>query len=200
MAQKYKYYLASQSPRRRQLVEKIPINFNILKIKFKEPSVKKQELAKSYLKRCVLAKSSQVLDNIDAIKSNVVLVADTIVDFKGQILGKPNSQKEAIQTLKKLSGGTHYVRTAMALCVNNSQDGRWKQVIYKMVSTQVQFRTLTLKEIKSYVSSHDVLDKAGSYGFQEGGLYLVDRVKGSILNIVGLPLSELETMLLKIQK
>lgn len=117
---------------------------------------------------------------------STVIGCDTIVVFQGQVLGKPTSPEDAERTLKMLSGKTHYVITGVAL------RNRFKKLV-RYERTEVKFNVLTDEFIKQYVESGSPLDKAGSYGIQDGGI--VERYNGSYTNVVGLPVSLLKNMI-----
>ena len=112
--------------------------------------------------------------------TQVVLAADTVVAFEDEILGKPENDEHAHQILTKLSGRIHWVHTAVVVL-------RTKQLV-DVVTTQVQFRTLSGADIQRYIETGDGRDKAGSYGIQSKGGWLVDKVTGCYTNVVGLPL------------
>ena len=116
----------------------------------------------------------------------VVVGCDTIVVFEGEILGKPKSEEDAINTLKRLSGKTHFVITAV--CIRT----KYKKVL-ECEKTEVRFNQLSDEFIKIYVDSGSPMDKAGSYGIQDGGL--VKEYFGSYTNVVGLPVTLVKKML-----
>jgi len=112
-------------------------------------------------------------------------VADTIVVLNNEVLGKPLDLLDASKMLKKLSGNTHYVYTGFQLCYG-------AQIKAQVEFSEVTFHKLSSKEIEHYVKTHRPIDKAGAYGFQDGALKFVKKIKGSYLNIVGLPILALE--------
>ena len=122
---------------------------------------------------------------------STVIGCDTIVVFEGQVLGKPADGEDATRTLKMLSGKTHYVITGV--CVRNA----YKKLV-RYERTEVKFNVLTEEFIKEYVESGSPLDKAGSYGIQDGGL--VERYYGSYTNVVGLPVSLLKNMIKEVRE
>ena len=119
-------------------------------------------------------------------RDKTVIGCDTVVIFEGDILGKPKDREDALKTLKRLSGKTHYVITAV--CVRN----KYKKLI-EYDRTEVRFNDLSDEFIKIYVDSGSPLDKAGSYGIQDGGL--VKEYYGSYTNVVGLPVTLVKKML-----
>lgn len=119
-------------------------------------------------------------------RDKTVIGCDTVVIFEGDILGKPKDREDAFKTLKRLSGKTHYVITAV--CVRN----KYKKLI-EYDRTEVRFNDLSDEFIKIYVDSGSPLDKAGSYGIQDGGL--VKEYYGSYTNVVGLPVTLVKKML-----
>jgi septum formation protein len=114
-----------------------------------------------------------------------VLAADTVVALEGHVFGKPKDEAEAISMLRALSGKTHRVFSGMAL-IHLEQGGRREAV----VCTSVTFRILSLDEIRAYVRTGEPFDKAGGYGIQGLGTFLVQSIEGSYTNVVGLPLGE----------
>lgn len=176
------YVLASGSPRRKELFSLIVPSFEVI------PSTAEEKVNISLFPEqtaCSLAESK--CDEV--FKSNggkTVVGCDTIVVFEGEILGKPKDRDDAFNTLKRLSGKTHFVITGV--CVRN----KYKKVI-KYDKTEVKFNVLTDEFIKIYVDSGSPLDKAGSYGIQDGGL--VKEYYGSYSNVVGLPVSLVKKML-----
>ncbi|WP_227767646.1 Maf family protein [Zhaonella formicivorans] len=177
--------LASQSPRRKELLKQIGLEFEIIvsqaeeKLEGDDPVILAEKLA--------LKKAEEVAGQIDG---GLVLGADTIVVLGGTILGKPQSKKEAVQMLTLLSGQKHRVITGVALIDAATKERRLGHEI-----TEVKFRELTEQEIRGYVETKEYLDKAGAYGIQGLGALLVERIEGCYYNVVGLPLTRLYLML-----
>lgn len=119
-----------------------------------------------------------------------IIGADTVVDLDGEIIGKPDSQEDAIRTLSRMQGRSHIVYTGLAVLKRDYEDIR-------CITTKVRFRAMSEKEIRWYVSTGDPLDKAGSYGAQGLGSVFVDSIEGNYFNVIGLPAPVLYEMLLK---
>ncbi len=119
-----------------------------------------------------------------------VIGADTIVELDGEIIGKPKSREEAIDTLTRMQGRSHIVYTGLSVLRNGYSDVRY-------ITTKVRFRPMTQKEIQWYVSTGEPMDKAGSYGAQGLGSVFVDSIEGNYTNVVGLPAPDLYEMLLR---
>lgn len=170
------YVLASASPRRRELLSQIIPVFEVI------PARKEEKVNLSLFPEkvaCALAESK--CDEVFAKNSSKTVVAcDTIVVFGNEILGKPRDPADAVNTLKKLSGKTHYVITGV--CVRSPFK---KAVDYDR--TEVRFNILTEEFIRGYVDGGSPMDKAGSYGIQDGGV--VKEYYGSYTNVVGLPVT-----------
>ena len=170
------YVLASASPRRRELLAQILNKFEVI------PATSEEKVNISLFPEqtaCALAENK--CDEIfEKITSKTVIGCDTVVVFNGEILGKPKNEEDAYKTLKALSGKTHYVITGV--CVRN----RFKK-IKNYEKTEVRFNQLSDEFIKDYVKSGSPMDKAGSYGIQDGGL--VKEYFGSYTNVVGLPVT-----------
>lgn len=170
------YVLASASPRRRELLTQIIPQFDIVPAQAEEKvnmSLFPEKVA------CALAESK--CDEVFAKNSTKTVVAcDTIVVFGGLILGKPKDYDDAVNTLKMLSGKTHYVITGV--CVRSP----YKKAV-GFDRTEVKFNMLTEEFIKNYVGGGSPMDKAGSYGIQDGGV--VKEYFGSYTNVVGLPVT-----------
>ena len=122
---------------------------------------------------------------------STVLGCDTIVVFRGEILGKPKDEADAVETLKLLSGRTHFVITGV--CVRN----KYKKLV-RYDKTEVKFNVLSDEFIKNYVAGGSPMDKAGSYGIQDGGL--VKQYFGSYTNVVGLPVALVRKMLKEVRE
>ncbi len=174
--------LASASPRRKQLLGELLPDFEIIVSNFEEKAVRlpAEEVAPFFARN----KAREVFSrNPNA----TVLGADTVVAFEGEILGKPKDTEEAKSTLRKLSGKTHFVYTGVCLV----REGVERVAVEK---TAVKFYPLSEQVIEEYVASGLPLDKAGSYGIQDG-YPLVEAFTGSYSNVVGLPVELLSKLL-----
>ena len=180
-------YLASGSPRRRELLGQIGVPFTTLPTVIDETPLP-SEPAVDYVRRLACAKAQVGLASLAAPGAAVVLGADTSVVLDGRILGKPQDRADALAMLAALSGQTHEVLTAVALA--NSQ-----RCEVRVVSSQVSFRTLSTAEIEAYWASGEPQDKAGSYAIQGLGAVFVADLHGSFSAVVGLPLCETAALL-----
>ncbi len=120
----------------------------------------------------------------------LVIAADTIVEFKGEIFGKPHTPEKSFEMLSRFNGTTHSIITGMTII--DTASGR---VESRAITTEVDFRVLTSDEIQAYVNMGEPLDKAGAYGIQGLGAVLIKEIRGDYNNIVGLPLTPLVEML-----
>jgi len=185
-----KIYLASKSPRRKKLLEQINLHPEILHCHFDEvynstnkPSVIAKKLATQKL---AVAKKLN--------KNGIIITADTIVVINGKVLGKPDSERDAIKMLKNLSGKKHFVYTGF--CVFNSLNDK---LINDYEKTEVIFRKLKIREIKEYVAGGSPMDKAGAYGIQDDyGAIFIEKINGCYYNVVGLPLTKVYQAILKV--
>jgi len=174
--------LASESPRRRQLLGQIGLKFQVVPSNSTEDlgsSVEPHELAKSLS----MEKVSSVAKKH---KNAVVIAADTFGVLEGRILGKPKTEGEAREMLVAMSGKTHSVITGFAIL--DADDGK---SVSRSVETKVRFRELTAGEIEAYVRSGEPLGKAGAYAIQGLGAVLIEKIEGDYFNVMGLPLSAL---------
>lgn len=178
-------YLASNSPRRAQLLSQIGITFKRVSADIEEIAAP-DEAAADYVQRLARQKAQAGFANSE--QDRPVLGADTIVVCNAQILEKPRDQAHAAQMMKILSGTTHQVFTAIALVQGTKQ----KQVL---VTTDVTFKTLTEAEIADYWDTQEPLDKAGGYGIQGVGGKFVTHISGSYSAVVGLPLYETDQLI-----
>lgn len=176
--------LASQSPRRRELLENIGLEFEV-KVD-NSPEIVDETMEIEEIVKCLSAKKaenvSKTLDNEDC----VVIAADTVVAFEDRILGKPKDEEDAKNMLKILSGNVHFVYTGISVL-----DNKTGKCISDFEKTKVRFREITDSEINSYIKSGEPMDKAGSYGIQGLGSVFVEKICGDYFNIVGLPISKL---------
>lgn len=189
-----KIILASASPRRRELLEQIGLEFDIVVSTDSEEGVDKTLPPELYTAELAIFKATAVAKKLNELKRKncIIISADTIVYKNGKILGKPKNEADAVSILKSLSGQPHEVYTG--ICVMRIDDGF---MVSKSVKSKVYFKELTDEVIGSYISTNEYADKAGAYGIQGMGAVLVDKIEGDYFNIVGLPLGELYDVLKK---
>ncbi|ELY6246568.1 septum formation inhibitor Maf [Cronobacter universalis] len=173
-------YLASGSPRRQELLGMLGVTFERL-VPGVEEQRAPQEAPQDYVTR--LARDKARAGMALAARDLPVLGADTIVVLDGDVLEKPRDAAHAAEMLRRLSGQTHEVMTAVALADK-------QRVRERLVITRVTFRALTAQDIAAYVESGEPMDKAGAYGIQGLGGCFVRRIEGSYHAVVGLPLVE----------
>ncbi len=179
--------LASKSPRRAELLKRLGLSFEIVPSQIAEPApsgAKPTEYALSL----ALNKARDVRDRVG---EKAILAADTIVVCQGHILGKPKDATQARAMLRLLSGRSHEVFTAYVILVGSKE-------ISRVVGTKVYFKELSDEEIEAYLATGEPWDKAGAYAIQGIASYMVERVEGSVTNVIGLPLSETVKDLLKL--
>ena len=177
--------LASQSPRRKQLLEQLNYQFTCAPANIDE-TVSRGESAEQYVKRLSLAKAQCIART--QVDSTLVIGSDTCVVINQQILGKPNSLTDCLQLLGMLSGNVHQVLTAVSVVKANKSKTL-------LVSTSVEFKTLSASEIQQYWYTGEPRDKAGAYGIQGIGGQFVKHIVGSYSAVVGLPLFETTQLL-----
>lgn len=194
-------YLASKSSRRRELLNQIGVNFEVLLLRESPPSRQDidekpfpNEIPEEYAIRIARKKAevgaAKVRDR--HLLTLPVLSADTCVILGKKIIGKPANIEEAANTLRMLSGNTHQVMSAVAIAYANE--------ISSMLSvTEVRFSTLSEEQIQQYIASGEPLDKAGAYGIQGKAATFIAHISGSYSGVVGLPLFETTELLRKIR-
>ena len=174
-----KIILASGSPRRKKILEQIGLKFSVEKSNYEE-------------KRIADSPPSQIVEFLSLEKANLLAVkyedaiiigADTLVVLNGEILGKPKSEEDAGEMLRKLRNKTHTVVTGFT--VLDTKSGR---SVTKHVETKVKFKDLSEMEISAYVETGEPMDKAGGYGIQDKGGLFIEEIDGDYFNVVGLPL------------
>ncbi|MBL1376715.1 Maf family protein [Zobellella iuensis] len=178
-------YLASASPRRRELLALLELPFELVLPDVEERRLP-HEAAADYVRR--LARDKALAGAALAPRPLPVLAGDTIVVVDGEVLEKPAHEADGLAMLRRLSGRRHQVMTAMALAHGGGCDG-------VLVTTEVSFRPLTEAEMARYWASGEPADKAGGYGIQGLGGRFVARIDGSYSAVVGLPLVETEALL-----
>ena len=184
--------LASASPRRRELMANMGLDFRVVVSDADEESVDSSVPPGIYVQELALLKAAAVAKTVMDNKDAIIISADTIVVKDGVILGKPQDAEDAKRMLKSLSGSSHNVYTGF--CVMRLSDAI---TVCKDVSTEVVFRELDDEKIERYISTGECMDKAGSYGIQGLGAMLVSHIVGDYFNVVGLPVSELADVLEK---
>ena len=174
--------LASASPRRKELLEQIGLQFEVAPSNHDEEITSASEPHET-ARRLSLGKARAAARKHP---NALIIAADTFVVFGDRILGKPHTNAEAREMLRALNGQAHSVITGFTIL-----DAETGKVLSGSVETTVHMRKLTLKEIDSYVRSKEPLGKAGGYAIQGLGAVLVERIEGDYFNVVGLPLSAL---------
>ncbi len=178
--------LASQSPRRKELLEQAGLIFKIMAAEIDEDAV---PLAppRDYVKNLSRIKADHIAKGLE---NHWVIGADTIVVVEGNILGKPKTREDSIRMLTRLNNKQHSVFTGFTIC--NHTRG---EVITKAIETKVTFKNLSERQIQWYAATEEPYDKAGGYGIQGIGAFLVRKISGSYSNVVGLPVCEvIETL------
>ena len=178
--------LASGSPRRKQLMELVGIDCEIMVTNVEEPITDDAEtLVRKLSMKKNQAACDIILENMDEQEDTIVIAADTLVSIEGKVLEKPSSHEDAFRMLKMLSGNKHTVYTGV-----NVTKLRKRNMIDSLFveSADVYFRELTDKEINAYINTGEPFDKAGAYGVQEKGALLVEKVHGDFYTVVGLPI------------
>jgi len=186
-------YLASQSPRRWQLLQNLGLDLLPLESEIDETPFIGEE-AKAYCLRMAEEKNHKAAQVCQAkqLAPFPILTADTTVSLNGKILGKPKDTKDAFNMLNQLSGKTHQVYTALCLSTQNQ--------CHAMVQTSdVTFRSLSEKEIHAYIATQEPMDKAGGYGIQQLGGTFVCHLSGSFTGVMGLPIFEIAELLKKVE-
>ena len=190
-------YLASRSPRRRELLSQIGVRFELLMFRGvprEDPDVDEavlpDETPEDYVVRVTLAKAQAGVRRIRErhLIPHPVLAADTTVEIDGSVIGKPVHEADAVAILQRLSDRVHRVLTAVAL----SYEGHTEHLLN---ASEVRFRSLGQDEIRRYVASGEPLDKAGAYGIQGRAAVFIEEIKGSYTGIMGLPLYETALLL-----
>ena len=183
--------LGSASPRRRELLAQIGADFEV-RVSNKE-EIYHSNVPEEIVKELALMKAENVAEELaeenpaGAVKSTVVIGADTIVVLDGKILGKPADEADAVRMLSSLQGRRHDVYTGVAV-LDYDENGE-KHVYNYPVGTAVYVNEMTEEEIRAYVETKDPLDKAGAYGIQGRFAAHIDRIEGDYYNVVGLPVS-----------
>ncbi|MBA3724028.1 MAG: septum formation inhibitor Maf [Candidatus Levybacteria bacterium] len=185
-----KLILASASPRRKQLLKQIGLEFEVVPSNIEEklnPRLKPLHQVES-----LSLQKAQATAAMKEAKDAVVLAADSMVAIDDEIMGKPKDEKDARRMLKKLSGRVHSIVTGFTLL-----DTTTKKTVTRSIETKVWFKALSAQEIRDYVKKEKPFDKAGAYGIQELSAIFVERIEGDYPGAVGLPLFALAKELKK---
>jgi septum formation protein len=186
---KKEFILASSSPRRAQILTREKVRFRI-----RIPKNYKEENIFSDPVTHVLELSRRKAQSVtDEVEDGIILGADTIVVLDEEILGKPKNKDDALFILKKLSGRMHQVYTGITLI-----DKSTGKMISDYDVTKVKFNQLDEQKILDYITTGEPMDKAGAYGIQGMGSFLVEHIEGSLDNVIGLPTEKLQEMLAQI--
>jgi len=195
-------YLASTSPRRRDLLRRLGIRFQVMTpVASERPAAVGHKAGSSPAKYAVACAKAKALSLAERTGAGLVIGVDTVVVCGKQILGKPRSQAEARKMLNLLSDRTHSVISGVAVvrvpALSDSGRRGQRHVLTAAETTAVTFRKLGEAEIEEYVAGPEPYDKAGAYGIQEQAAIFVSRVSGCLLNVIGLPLPLLLELLRK---
>ncbi len=185
-----KLILASASPRRKEILKNEGYNFEVISSDYDEKSFTSNpyKTAKTF----AFEKAKDVFNKLED-KNAIVLGADTVVYFNGEILGKPTDRQDAKRILTKLSGNKHKVITGYSIISKN-------KTIVGYDKSIVIFNKLTDAQIESYLDSNLYVGKAGAYGIQDGKFNFVKKHKGSMNNIIGLPIEKIKKVFKKFDK
>ena len=180
---KYNIILASASPRRRELLSGLGVNFETLSLPGIDESFPDSLPANEVAEYISVKKAEAYKQQMQT--NQLIITADTVVVSENRILGKPHSRENAVEMLRFLSGKTHHVITGVTILTTD------KQKTFS-VSTDVTFADITDEEINYYIDRYQPMDKAGAYGIQEWiGFIAVESISGSYFNVMGLPIQRL---------
>ena len=180
-----KWILASASPRRRELLTQVGLEFEVM-VSDADENIEESLSPDELVKRLSLIKAAAVKEELSAKGADgdsAVIGADTVVFHNGEILGKPKDEEDAFRMLKSLSGDTHSVYTGVTILLGDETSTFANE-------TKVVFDTISDEEIKRYIASKEPMDKAGAYGIQGLGGAFVTSIEGEYANVVGFPIGE----------
>lgn len=178
--------LASGSPRRRELLDKFGIDYEILPAQGEESAP--PELTPGERVKALAAQKAEETAHRVNDPTAVILAADTLVELDGEVLGKPGASERARAMLRALSGREH--RVWSGVCIREGE-----RILAESECTAVRFRALSDAEIEAYIATGEPLDKAGAYGYQGLASLFVERIEGDFFNVMGLPVCRVGQML-----
>ena len=179
--------LASASPRRRELIERLGLAFEVLPADVDE-SRRRGEAPEAMARRLAEDKASAIAH----VRPDALVVgSDTIVVIEGDVLGKPADEEEAVRMLMRLQGREHRVETGIAVVAPPEPGGKAARVASSVVGVDVRFRSFDETLARAYVHTREPLDKAGAYGIQGYGSALVERIDGDYFAVMGLPVTRM---------
>jgi len=181
-----KLILASSSPRRAEILRKQRIDFEVIS----PDNIDEEKISADPVEHVLELSKKKVQSVLHKVEEGLILGADTIVVLNGEILGKPRDEAHAQRILRKLSGKTHRVYTGLTL-----MDKRSGKTSSDHDCTEVTFNKLDENDIKNYIATGEPMDKAGAYGIQGMGSFLVDRLRGNLDNVIGLPMQKFREIL-----
>ena len=191
-----KFVLASGSPRRKELLEQLGMQFEISSAHGEEIITKEQPW--EIVEELSMQKATEVADRYEAehgVQENTVVIgADTIVAYGAEIMGKPKSRQHAIEMLSELQGHVHQVYTGVTLIIMTGKD---RKLICFHEKTEVEMYPMTQAQIEAYVSTGEPMDKAGAYAIQGKCAAYIKGICGEYNNVVGLPIARLSQELSK---
>lgn len=180
---KYEIVLASNSPRRKELLQRMGVNFKVRTLFGIDESYPDSLRGEDIV--CYISRNKAKAYQSSMAPNELLITADTIVYVDGEVMGKPKNAEQAKEMLHKLSGKTHQVFTGVTIVTAKRTENFG-------VTSQVKFTNITDEEINFYVDNYLPFDKAGAYGIQEWiGIVAVEEIKGSYFNVVGLPVQRL---------
>lgn len=180
---KYEIVLASNSPRRKELLQRMGVNFKVRTLFGIDESYPNSLRGEDIV--CYISRNKAKAYQSSMAPNELLITADTIVYVDGEVMGKPKNAEQAKEMLHKLSGKTHQVITGVTIVTAKRTENFG-------VTSQVKFTNITDEEINFYVDNYLPFDKAGAYGIQEWiGIVAVEEIKGSYFNVVGLPVQRL---------
>ncbi|ACI19577.1 Maf family protein [Dictyoglomus thermophilum] len=179
--------LASNSPRRIDLLKHMGVDFKVVSPNVEEEGNGEKRSPVEVVKKNAIMKVQKVAEDY---RNAIIIGADTVVVIDGEIIGKPTNEKDARRILRKLRGRYHFVFSGVAV-METPED----KVLVSVVRSKVKMRDYSEEEIERYIATGEPMDKAGAYGIQGKGALLVEKIEGDYYNIVGLPLVRLNSLL-----